>query len=78
MKKSKNLLSALLLVGALAASAAPAYRGAVQLSSLMVLLLPSISVVTNIVINDSQPMATPSCSRPMVITVMPIKPKKAI
>lgn len=44
----------------------------------MVLLLPSISVVTNIVINDSQPMATPSCSRPMVITVMPIKLKMDI
>lgn len=78
MKKSKNLLSVLLLVGALAASAAPAYRGAVQLKQPDGLLLPSISVVTNIVINDSQPMATPSCSRPMVITVMPIKPKKAI
>lgn len=40
MKKSKNLLSALLLVGALAASAAPAYRGAVQLKQ------PDGSVIT--------------------------------
>lgn len=78
MKKSKNLLSALLLVGALAASAAPAYRGAVQLKQ------PDGSVITVYLRGDehrhqrSQPMATPSCSRPMVITVMPIKPKKAI
>ena len=40
MKKSKNLLSVLLLVGALAASAAPAYRGAVQLKQ------PDGSVIT--------------------------------
>lgn len=40
MKKSKNLLSALLLVGALAASAAPAYRGTVQLKQ------PDGSVIT--------------------------------
>ena len=40
MKKSKNLLSALLLAGALAASAAPAYRGAVQLKQ------PDGSVIT--------------------------------
>ena len=78
MKKSKNLLSVLLLVGALAASAAPAYRGAVQLKQPDGSVITVYLVVTNIVINDSQPMATPSCSRPMVITVMPIKPKKAI
>lgn len=40
MKKSKNLLSALLLVGALAAPAAPAYRGAIQLTQ------PDGSVIT--------------------------------